>query len=123
MPDLREQWPSLSPRERDAKVAEALGYKVLWFGLTPEHRVPAVVEASAAWPVPLYCTWEHAGPLLDRLREEGWDYKLICAPQGLALTATRVTEEDLRRVDSGWHTIAPEAIALAFCLSREASRG
>jgi hypothetical protein len=131
MPDLRELWPTLSPRERDARVAEALGLKVVQFGLSPEHRVPAIViDDARSLPVPRYSTsWEHAGPLLDRLAADGWFPRLSPyhsqSLRGLAwiVSGEGIFDGRVRELDSEIPcSSAPEAIALAFCLSREVDR-
>lgn len=151
---LREEWPSLSPRERDARVAVALGGAVAWLGLTPENQQPYVVWPDGqSRPVQEYTSsWEHAGPLLDKLREEGWTGVLTAH---LGYWLLRLSLDCTKRLEGGpcrWTPGAPgdpdwcyycerlktsfvaakeevqvsgedgpSAIALAFCLSREAA--
>jgi hypothetical protein len=109
---LRDSWPVLSPRERDAKVAEALGLTVRWLGSGPW------VNDNASHAVPPYSTsWEHAGGLLDRLREEASCAFGIRMLVGLPWYLIVVKGESVKADVTC--TTGPEAIALAFCLSRE----
>jgi hypothetical protein len=95
--DLREWWATASPRERDAKVAQALG----WF--------------MAGQP---YSTsWEHAGPLLDALGSE-FDWEIRRRPDGVIVTRICRYPAGSAATEFGARCeTAPEAIALAFCLA------
>ena len=133
---LRDLWPSLSPRERDAKVAEALGWKLVQSGnselrypIGPANTVPAGdreipwagVDLStffAPFISPYSTSWEHAGPLLDQLAADGWTIVLRSSPTH-GYDVMEATLEGRRfgcRSEGG-----PSTIALAFCLARESS--
>lgn len=80
--ELRRAWPTLSPRERDAKVAEALG----WEWLTDNRDLPILAppgsRAEFGERVPWYESarlhahppigWVLAGQLLEQLSEGWW---------------------------------------------------
>lgn len=127
MTSLREQWPSLSPRERDARVAESLGREVVWMEPFGAFLVPEDV-GGYHWAVPTYSTsWEHAGPLLYQLRSERWSVTLQVNDDpkyGCRISLLLWGEDDqLRQVSTGWaKREPPEAIALAFCLAKEGGR-
>lgn len=130
---LREEWPKLSPRERDARVAEALGREVvkIWSAEAHAERFYVKPDPDATFipewgirhdPLPFYSTsWEHAGPLLDKLREEGWCVELrhypACAVDSEAVAIIYTVKSDPYLVARG--ETLPSAIALAFSLSRE----
>lgn len=150
--DLRTLWPTLSAREKDARVAEALGL-VLWkrtyhtstgpyvqqevypvehHPLRVLHLVDDPLRAEvipwtdfasdqvAGRSLADYSTWEHAGLLLDRLREEGWTPIEILLKEGewrVHLYAMKPYREA-----HAWSTSGPDAIALGFVLSRRAGK-
>lgn len=145
--DLRSWWATATPRQRDAKVAESLGLLLYeWVGrLVPHGRSQSVHEKPlsdrvALKPIPwssfdarwinssLYTystSWEHAGPLLDRLRTEGWRIKIEEYPPGCSVTIYRPMDRDdlgpaffFGEVNRVVGATYPEAIALAFCIAR-----
>jgi hypothetical protein len=106
--DLRSLWPSLSSREKDARVAEVLGWRIRkiptldsewWDCHAPPPEPPAFRVTlrfdrertrliSEVRPdgllLPHYSTsWEHAGPLLEALSAEGWGWTLCAKADGL----------------------------------------
>ena len=66
--DLAALWPTLSAQEKDARVAEALWWKVAWQGLTAESRMPYIPRPCGEFvgPLPSCASWEQAGA------REGW---------------------------------------------------
>ncbi len=152
---LCEEWPTLSPRERDARVAQALGgilvermYGAL--GTKDEIRVQMVLLPDPrrgrhkddercfrlGWTEFLsrkldsttlrdYSTsWEHAGPLLDRLREEGWRIVLRADARGwdvMEAHAPEGTEALSRPWDFECRAeTGPSLVSLLFCLAMDA---
>lgn len=139
---LRDEWPALSPRERDARVAEALGLH-LWEWCSDPcrpgprslsiHDLPVPPSASfrvVPWATfraeevnrTLYAyttSWSLAGPLLDKLREEGWRATLWMNRDGAGVALSRTGAAEA--IDTDAQVSGPSAIALAFCLSREAA--
>jgi hypothetical protein len=128
--DLRTWWSSASPRERDAKVAEALG----WFMVGPREELNGAVwgkepaQDSKKWAVwkevEHYTTsWEHAGPLLSRLTVDGWEYVALgIFDDGSGRIELR-QQADSKNPDIHVELERrelPEVVALAFCLAKEA---
>lgn len=155
--DLRSTWSSLSPREKDARVAEALGH-TLWRVLNPvtldawqEERSPEWRRVFPTdWPtkqlpwsefdprmlseaddlMPYSTSWEHAGPLLDRLAADGffpelYAYQRDSQAEFRVAYCVRWVQHSRRLARGVTHDTeapqpsAPEAISLAFVLSRE----
>jgi len=129
---LRQQWPTISPRERDARVAEALGFKLWQSGKgslgSPQRQTIATDSPGSGWRhlpfsrrweeddprIPPYSTsWEHAGPLLDRLRSDGWCVRLEAAPLSVLLELSRPPGFVIGLESE----TGPDAIALAFVLA------
>jgi hypothetical protein len=143
--DLRTWWSTASPRERDGRVAETLGLDVIRKCYRcghgeDSHRSGGLCEIcippsdttgsdSACQsfvrfsPHPYSTSWVHAGPLLSQLAEEGWFPELHVRTDdcGIALLWV-VTGCDSRGSDlySGLAASPTSAIALAFCLAKEA---
>lgn len=130
---LREEWPSLSPRERDARVGEALGLS-LWSSMIQGTRFYLVLPRAPGpgWLLEDWscergrdvaglrrysATWEHAGPLLDKLREDEWTID-IQSDRAWRVHLYHPQKDEIHTQSEG---TACGAIALAFCLSREAS--
>jgi hypothetical protein len=127
--EIRERWPALSARERDALVAEALGWHHFeWRGelapfAMPEpenelfRRLIGITKLEPV-PVPHYSTsWADAGLLLEELARtevvllgsrpnaSGWGLSVTLGPES-------------RNCSSG-----PEAVALAFVLAKATEGG
>ena len=115
-PSLREEWKRLSPRERDARVAEALGES-----FKPDTEALTYAE----WLKPYSTSWEHAGQLLEKLRSEGACVDLFGAcdldrdseEETWIATVTWGLDSDLKN-EQACGSSAPEAIALAFLLAK-----
>jgi len=144
---IREEWPNLSPRERDARAAKDLGFDLVervygQLGTRDETRIHMILEVDSRHPrkdsercfrvpwddlgrlsldtttLPGYSTeWTHAGSLLDKLREEGWRATLWVNADGAGVTLSRTGTA--AAIDTGSQPSAPGAIALAFCLLKE----
>ena len=143
MPDLRDWWINASPRERDAKVAEALGWRLYgrprgWnpgLSIVPPEGAASVALDPFPWDrfddaillrdspaLAAYSTsWEHAGGLVDLLQREGWTVRSSVRPANKEGPAHAVVSCQLgARVESSERRpSASEATALAFVLSRE----
>lgn len=123
--DLRAVWPTLSPRERDARVAQVLGHVLSdpgLFGGAQFIRQEPDTEHETCLPIPPYSeSWEHSGFLLERLREEGWAQIDVRFSVDAGVWRCHIYSG----AALGYHEFhvqgetAPSAIALAFCLSRE----
>ena len=122
MADLVETWPTLTPRQRDARVAEALGWKH-----RPGSECPENALGGWYWPSGEYFgpsrpqfsgTWMWAGPLLDRLGELGWQTDLHRRPDGWRLHAFRPAEEGEDYFNC-MAQVGPSVIALALCFARQ----
>ena len=140
---IREDWPQLSARERDAKVAEALGWTVVDLSSGAHRQIDCTdplgrpstslhfvdgdlhYEATTvhADGLPYYSTsWEHAGQLLDRLADEGW-FPSLEARYDRGRDEVRwylagCSQEGLCLPQGEGYSAAPEAIAFGFGLAR-----
>jgi hypothetical protein len=146
---LREEWPTLSSRERDARVAKALGIRpdITWEIVTSGGGATAFSRdsetAARAWLAekhangmllthrveawthhPNSSTWAVAGPLLDKLREEGWAQIDVRFRVDADIWRCHIySGADLSYEEFHAQGVGPSAIALAFCLSREVALG
>jgi hypothetical protein len=84
--------------------------------------IPELPEIAAHFAILAYTTsWQDAGPLLDKLREEGWELVLEFRLGAWVVRGWNTNlEAAVHEFVSGRHETGPAAIALAFCLSREA---
>jgi hypothetical protein len=127
---IRDEWTSLSPRERDAKVAEAMGWKHVPGSSSPDSPLGGWYNRAGRFMGerrPAFSTsLEHGGGMLERLRDDGWDTRIdifsgrgddASAPVDIALRHREHSAVAVRAMT------LPEAIALAFCLAKEGDRG